>query len=41
MDSAAAYAAFMTLAKGAEMQGALRYWRNKARGQRSGLIEYK
>jgi GT2 family glycosyltransferase len=41
MDGAAAYAAFMTLAKGAEMQGALRYWRNKARGRRSGLIEYK
>jgi GT2 family glycosyltransferase len=41
MDSAAAYAAFMTLAKGAEMQGAVRYWRNKARGRRSGLIEYK
>lgn len=41
MESAAAYAAFMTLAKGAEMQGALQYWRNKARGRRSGLIEYK
>lgn len=41
MDSAAAYAAFMTLAKGAELQGALRYWRNRVRGRRSGLIEYK
>ncbi len=41
IDSAAAYAAFMTLAKAAELEGALQYWRNKARGRRSGLIEYK
>lgn len=41
MESAAAYAAFMVLAKGAELEGALRFWRNRARGQRSGLIEYK
>lgn len=41
MQSAAAYAAFITLAKGAELQGALRFWRNAARGQKSGLIEYK
>ncbi len=41
MESAAAYAAFMTLAKGAELQGALRFWRHRARGQKSGLIEYK
>lgn len=41
MDSAAAYAAFMVLAKGAEMQGALRFWRNRALGRRGGLIEYK
>ena len=41
MESAAAYAAFMTLAKGAELEGALRFWRNRARGQQSGLIEYK
>lgn len=41
MESAAAYAAFMVLAKGAEMQGALRFWRNRARGEKSGLIEYK
>lgn len=41
MKSAAAYAAFMTLAKGAELQGALQYWLNEARGRRGGLIEYK
>jgi GT2 family glycosyltransferase len=41
LESAAAYAAFMTLAKGAELQGALQYWRNEARGRRGGLIEYK
>lgn len=40
-ESAAAYAAFMTLAKGAEFQGALQYWRKRARGERSELIEYK
>ena len=41
MESAAAYAAFMVLAKGAELEGALRFWRNRARGEKSGLIEYK
>jgi GT2 family glycosyltransferase len=41
MESAAAYAAFVTLGKVAELQGALQYWRNRARGRRGALIEYK
>ncbi|MFW6085613.1 MAG: glycosyltransferase family 2 protein [Myxococcota bacterium] len=38
---AALNAAFTTLGKFAELQGALRYWRGRRRGKRSSLIEYK
>ncbi len=40
-ESAIPYAAFMTVAKFAEMQGVGQYWTNKTKGRRSGLIEYK
>lgn len=38
---AALNAAFTTLGKFAELQGAWRYWRGRWRGRRSSLIEYK
>ncbi len=38
---AAAYAAAVTVGRFAELQGALRFHRNRRRGRRSGIIEYK
>lgn len=41
LPDAVLYAAFCIVSKGAELAGAARFHRNRARGTRSGLIEYK